>query len=153
LTAIYVDADGCPVKAEVYKVARRKGVAVYVVCNTHMNVPTGETVHRVVVGNTPEAADDWIAEHAGSGDIVITADIPLADRCLKRGGRVLDHRGVAFTEDSIGRAMAMRDLMKDLRAMDLTRGGPAPFTDRDRSRFVSRLHEEIQAVARRESSP
>ena len=148
MTAIYVDADGCPVKEEVYRAARKKGISVYVVCNSRMNVPDGEIIHRVVVGNTPEAADDWIAEHAGAGDVVVTADIPLADRCLKRGARVLDHRGAAFTEDSIGGAMAMRDLMKDLRAMDMTRGGPAPFTARDRSRFVSRLHEAIQAAAR-----
>jgi uncharacterized protein len=148
VTKFYVDADGCPVKEEGYRVARRTGIAVHVVCNSPMNVPADPLLRRVVVGNTPEAADDWIAEHAGAGDIVVTTDIPLADRCLKRGARVLDPRGVEFTEDSIGGAMAMRDLMRDLRAMDMARGGPPPFTDRDRSRFVSRLHEVVQAVAR-----
>ena len=148
MTDIYVDADGCPVKEAVYRIARAKGITAYVVCNSLMNMPASEIIHRVVVGNTPEAADDWIAEHAGAGDIVITTDIPLADRCVKRGARVLDPKGGEFTEDSIGSAVAMRDLMRDLRSMDMTRGGPAPFTDRDRSRFVSRLHEVIQAVAR-----
>ena len=148
VTEVYIDADGCPVKEEVYRVARRKGIVVHVVSNARMNVPADERIRRVVVANSPEAADDWIAEHAGAGDVVVTTDIPLADRCLKRGAKVLDPKGNAFTEDSIGGAVAMRDLMRELRAMDLTRGGPAPFTDRDRSRFVSRLHEVIQAAGR-----
>jgi uncharacterized protein len=145
---IYIDADGCPVKDEVYKVARRSGVRVHVVSNSPMFVPNKERIQQVVVGNVPEAADDWIAGHAGPGDVVVTADIPLADRCLKAGARAIDPRGREFTHDSIGGAIAMRELMKDLRAMDAVQGGPAPFTDRDRSRFLSKLHDVIEALGR-----
>ena len=152
MTEIYIDADGCPVKDEVYRVAKNKGLFVHVVCNAYLNVPADSQINLVVVENTPEAADDWIAEQASAGDIVITTDIPLADRCLKRGARVLDPRGQEFDDDSIGRALAIRDLKSDLRAMNLVGGGPPPFGNKDRSRFLSRLHEVIQSIARSPTS-
>ena len=151
MTTIYVDADGCPVKNEVYKVARRLAVPVRVVANSHMNVPENDLIRAVVVENTPEAADDWIAGEAGAGDVVITTDIPLADRCIKRGARVIDPRGGEFTPDSIGHAVAMRDLKNHLRAMDAIKGGPPPFDAKDRSRFLSRLDEVLQAIRRAEA--
>jgi len=142
---IYVDADGCPVKQEIYRASGKYHMTVYVVCNTNMNVPKEERIHLVVVGREPDAADDWIAEHAGAGD---TTDIPLADRCIKKGAKVLDARGREFTEDSIGSAMAMRDLMDHLRMMGLTSGGPPPLVKKDRSKFLSKLHEVIQSLMR-----
>ncbi len=145
---IYVDADACPVKDEVYRAARKYGLVVQVVCNAFMNVPPDARIQRVVVGRTPDAADDWIAEHAGPGDIVVTADIPLADRCLKRGARVLDTRGREFTPDSIGMAVATRDLMAHLRDTGLVGGGPPPVGKKDRTAFLQKLHEVIQALLR-----
>ncbi len=145
---IFVDADGCPVKEEVYRVAHKYELKVYVVCNSYMKVPADPRIERVVVGRELDAADIWIAEHVGAGDVVVTADIPLADRCLKRGARVLDVRGREFNEDSIGTQMATRDLMNDLRLMGVTTGGPPPVAKKDRSQFLAKLHEIIQALVR-----
>jgi hypothetical protein len=145
---IYVDADACPVKAEIYKVAERYDLAVYVVANSWIAVPREPRIERVVVGDRLDAADDWIVEHAGAGDIVVTADIPLADRCLKAGATALAPNGVPFTADSIGMAVASRALMADLRAMGELTGGPKPMTPRDRSRFLSALDEAIQRLRR-----
>lgn len=148
-TAIYVDADACPVKAEVYRVAERYGLKVYVVANAYINVPRDPRVERVVVGDGFDAADDWIVEHAGPDDIVVTSDIPLADRCLKKGAAVIGSTGVPFTSSSIGMAMASRELMSNLRAMGEATGGPKPMSARDRSRFLSALDEAIQKLKRR----
>jgi uncharacterized protein YaiI (UPF0178 family) len=148
-TAIYVDADACPVKAEIYRVAERYGLKVYVVANSYINVPRDPRIERVVVSDGFDAADDWIAERAGPDDIVITSDIPLADRSLKKGAAVIGSTGVPFTTSSIGMAMASRDLMSNLRAMGEATGGPKPMTARDRSRFLSALDEVIQKLKRR----
>ena len=144
---VYIDADACPVKDEVYRVAGRHGLRVFVVSNNGMRVPPAERVQIVVLPGFGEV-DDWIAEKAQAGDIVITADIPLADRCLKKNSRVLDAKGHAFSEDTIGSALATRALMEELRQMGTVSGGPAPMTKQDRSRFLSRLDETIQAVRR-----
>lgn len=147
-TAIYIDADACPVKPEIYRVAGRYGLKVYVVSNSYINVPRDPRVERVVVSDGFDAADNWIAEHAGPGDIVVTADIPLADRGLKAGAAVIGSTGVPFTTSSIGMAMANRELLSNLRAMGEVTGGPKPMTDRDRSRFLSALDETIQKIRR-----
>ncbi|MCZ7586235.1 MAG: YaiI/YqxD family protein [Deltaproteobacteria bacterium] len=146
--AIYVDADACPVKQEIYKAAGKYGLVVHVVANAFMNTPLDERIRLVVVGKDPDAADDWIAAHAETNDIVVTADIPLADRCVKKGARVLDMRGDEFTPDSIGGAVATRELMAHLREMGAVTGGPPPVAKKDRSKFSSKLHEVIQAVLR-----
>jgi uncharacterized protein YaiI (UPF0178 family) len=148
LTEIYVDADGCPVKEEVYRVARRYGIKVQVVCNRPLAVPMDELVQRVVVGGRFDAADDWIAERAGVGDIVVTADIPLAARCLERGAQAIGPKGDPFTEDSIGGALASRQLAEQLRQSGVLTGGPAPRTKQDRSRFLSSLDAAVQAARR-----
>jgi hypothetical protein len=137
------------VKNEVYRVAERYGLKVYVVANSYINVPRDPRVERVVVSGSFDAADDWIAERAGEGDIVITADIPLADRSLKRGAMVIGNNGVPFTTSSIGMALASRELMSNLRAMGEVTGGPRPMAPRDRSRFLSALDEAIQKLRRR----
>ena len=137
--AIYVDADSCPVKEEVYRVAERHRIKVYVVANAFMAVPRDLRIERVVVGAGFDAADDWIAERAKRGAIVITADVPLAHRCVKAGADVITPNGRAFTEASIGMALATRDLMADLRASGAITGGPKPFSPRDRSSFLSAL--------------
>lgn len=146
--SIYIDADACPVKAEVYRVAERYGLKVFVVSNSCINVPRHPRVERVVVGDGFDAADDWIAERVGPGDIVVTADIPLADRSLKKGAAAIGSTGVAFTAASIGMAMANRELMSHLRAMGEVTGGPRPMAARDRSRFLSTLDETIQKLRR-----
>ena len=143
---IYVDGDACPVKDEVYRAALRHDLKVYVVSNTPLRVPDKGRVERVRVGAGLDRADDWIAERARAGDIVVTADIPLAARCLERGARVIAPNGSLFTEDSIGEALASRELMDHLRQMGVATGGPAPFTASDRSRFNARLGEAIQAA-------
>src|SRR5712675_409199 len=143
-TAIYIDADACPVKAEIYRVAERYGLKVYVVSNSYLGVPRDPRVELVVVSDGFDAADDWIAQRAGPGDIVVTADIPLADRSLKAGAAVIGNTGVPFTTASIGMAMAQRELLSNLRAMGEVTGGPRPMTQRDRSRFLSALDEAIQ---------
>ncbi len=136
---IYVDADACPVKAETYRVAERYSVKVYVVCNSPMAVPRTPLIERVVVGSSPDAADDWIAERVSRGDIIITADVPLAHRCVRSGADVIAPTGRPFTEDSIGMALATRDLMADLRSAGQMTGGPKPFQPRDRAKFLSAL--------------
>lgn len=141
---VFVDADGCPVKNEVYRVARRYGVPVKIVANTWMRAPEQEGLELVVVDGDFDAADNWIVEHAAEGDIVVTGDIPLADRCLKLGARVLGLRGREFTEDSIGEAMAGRELLSELRDLGIRTGGPAPFDKRDRSRFLQVLDAMLQ---------
>jgi uncharacterized protein YaiI (UPF0178 family) len=146
---IFVDADGCPVKEEIYRVARRHGLGVTVVANARMRIPAEERFTLVVVGDRFDAADDWIVEHAARDDIVISADIPLASRCLRKGAVVLDQRGGAFTEDNIGDALANRELLSHLRDLGSLTGGPAPFGARDRSRFLHRLDEAIKAIRRR----
>lgn len=146
---IYVDADACPVKEEVYRVAGRYQVGVVVVSNSAIWVPTRPGIERVVVKGGLDVADDWIAERIEAGDIAITADIPLADRCLKKGAAVLGPRGQPFTEDSIGEALATRELLDTLRQSGYAPGGPPPFVDKDRSRFLSKLDEMIQAARRR----
>ena len=146
---IYVDADGCPVKEEVYRVARRHGLGVTVVANARMRIPQEDGFTLVVVGDRFDAADDWIVEHAGPDDIVIASDIPLASRCLRKGALVLDQRGGAFTEDNIGDALANRELLSHLRSLGTLTGGPPPFSARDRSRFLHRLDETIREIRRR----
>lgn len=145
---IYVDADGCPVKPEVYKVARRYQLPVTLVANSWMRHPQVDWLTMQVVEEQFDGADDWIVEHAGEHDIVIASDIPLADRCLKKGARVLGHRGRPFTEDSIGNALATRDVMAHLREMGNVGDGPSPFNQRDRSRFLQGLDQMVQAVKR-----
>ena len=137
---ILVDADACPVKEEIYRVAARHKAHVRVVSNSPFRVPVSERVRRVVVSDAFDAADDWIAEHADARSVVITADILLADRCLKAGARVLKHDGREFDAASIGSAIATRAIMEDLRAgMDGVGGGPPPFGKADRSRFLQAL--------------
>jgi len=147
--SIYVDADACPVKAEIYRVAERYGLRVYVVANSFINVPRDSRIERIVVSDSFDAADDWIAERAGATDIVVTADIPLADRSLKNGATVIGSTGVPFTSASIGIAMANRELLSNLRAMGEVTGGPKPMTQRDRSRFLSSLDEAVNRLRRR----
>jgi uncharacterized protein len=146
LLDIYIDADACPVKDETYRVALRYGLRVFVVANSVLRVPAGDWVQAVLPPEGFGSVDDWIAEHAEPGDIVITADIPLAERCLQKNARVVGPKGYAFTEDSIGEAMATRALMDDLRQMGSVTGGPAPMSKQDRSRFLSRLDETIHAI-------
>ena len=140
---IFVDGDACPVKEEVYRVARRTGVPVTVVANSGLRVPDEPLISRVIVDDKADAADDYIAERAGELTIVITADIPLADRCLKASATVIAPNGKPFTEASIGSAMAMRSLMQDLRAGGEQIGGPRPFEKRDRSQFLQALDAAI----------
>ena len=146
--SIYIDADACPVKAEIYRVAERYSLKVYVVSNAYMNVPRDPRIEQVVVSDSFDAADNWIAERVGATDIVVTADIPLADRSLKAGAAVIGNNGVPFTKASIGMAMANRELMSNLRAMGEITGGPKPMNQRDRSRFLSALDETIQRLKR-----
>lgn len=137
--AIYIDADACPVKNETYRVAERYALKVYVVANSPLAVPRAPQIERVVVDDGFDAADNWIAERARPGAIVITADIPLASRCVKAGAAVISPAGKAFTENSVGMALATRNLMQDLRAGGEITGGPKPFSGRDRSAFLSAL--------------
>jgi uncharacterized protein YaiI (UPF0178 family) len=146
--SIYIDADACPVKAEIYRVAERYGLKVYVVSNSYMNVPRDPRIEQVVVSDSFDAADNWIAERVGPSDIVVTADIPLADRSLKAGASVIGNTGVPFTTASIGMAMANRELLSNLRAMGEITGGPKPMAQRDKSRFLSALDETIQRLKR-----
>ena len=145
---VYIDADACPVKDEVYRVAGRYGWRVAVVANAFLRVPTNPLMELVVKPGFA-AADDWIAEQAGPGDVVVTTDIPLAARCLEKGSSVLDVRGEPFTEAGIGAQMAMRDLMRGLRADGTVGGGPPPMGPKDRSRFLSRLDEMLVAARRK----
>jgi uncharacterized protein YaiI (UPF0178 family) len=149
---VYVDADACPVKEEVYRVAGRYAWRVVVVANAPLRVPAHDRVQLVVCPGFG-AADDWIAGQAGAGDVVVTADIPLAARCLAQGAHVLDPKGRPFTENAIGSALALRDLMEGLRQGGAATGGPGPMTDRDRSRFLSKLDETVNAVRRAHPPP
>jgi hypothetical protein len=145
---ILVDADACPVKDEVYAVAARYELHVILVANQRLHTPEGLGVRLVVVGAEPDAADDWIADNLRSGDVVVTADIPLAARCLSGGARVLGNNGEPFSENSIGNALALRDLKTDLREFGLAPAGPRPLAPRDRSRFSSRLDAMVQEALR-----
>ncbi len=144
---ILVDADACPVKAETVKVAERHGLEVVFVANAWISLPRGPRVRMQVVPGAFDAADDWIAEATAPDDIVITADIPLASRCLKAGARVLGPAGKPFTDDNIGNALATRELMADLRAYGVG-GGPPPFSPKDRSRFLDALENAVRDARR-----
>lgn len=143
---IYIDADACPVKPEVFRVAQRYGLRVTVVSNARMRVPEETGIELVIVADGFDAADDWIAERATQDDIVITADIPLASRCIAKGAHVLGTTGRPFTEDNIGDAVASRELLSGLRESGAITGGPPPFHERDRSRFLQSLDAIIQRI-------
>ena len=145
---VYVDADACPVKQEVYRVARRCRLNVTLVANSWMRIPREKGIALEIVADGFDAADDWIVDHVQPCDIVVTADVVLASRCVKASARVLGPNGKPFTEDNVGQAVAMRDLMADLRAGGELTGGPPPLTKRDRSRFLQKLDEVIQAISR-----
>jgi uncharacterized protein len=152
--AILVDADACPVKAEVYRVAERhllKGVdlKVFVVTNSAIAVPKHPAIERVIVGSGMDAADDWIAERVGPDSIVVTADVPLAARCVKTGAAVIAPTGRPFTEDAIGMALATRNLMDQLRSAGEVTGGPRPFAPRDRSAFLAALDQALVRLKRK----
>ena len=147
MLTVYIDADACPVRDEVYKVAARYEFRVVVVANAALRVPTSPLV-ELVVRRGFGAADDYIAEQIGPGDIAITADIPLAARCLAAGGRVIDPRGRTMTDNEIGHLVGMRDLMDTLRQSGKVTGGPSPMAAKDRSRFLSALDQAINAIRR-----
>ena len=144
---IYVDADACPVKTEVVKVAERHQLRVVLVANSWMQAPRGQRIRMQVVPGSFDAADDWIVEHVAQDDIVITSDIPLASRCLHAGARILAPSGKEFSDDNIGNALATRELMSDLRAYGVG-GGPPPFGPKDRSRFLERLELVVREATR-----
>ena len=146
---IFVDADACPVKPEIYRVAERYGLRVFVVANAFMAVPRSDLIERVIVAEGPDAADHWIAERATESDIVVTADIPLAGRCVRNGVTVVGPTGKPFTEDSIGMALATRDLLTDLRSAGATTRGPPPLTRQDISRFLSALDLAVTRLKRK----
>lgn len=146
---IYIDGDGCPVKEETYKVAIRYQLPVIVVANKRMQIPMHPLISIEVVSQGADEADNWIAENIQEKDICITADIPLADRCLKKAAYALNIRGDEFTEDMIGDAMATRELMKQLREQGEMTGGPPPFEQRDRSKFLGSLDRIIQKIKRK----
>ena len=145
---IYVDADASPVRDDALKVARRYGLKIYFVANFKIRFPKDELIEMVVVSEDLDAADDWILERISDQDIVVTGDVPFAARCVKKGTRVVDFRGRVFTEDSIGEALANRDLMTYLRDLGTMTGGPTPRKKRDQSRFLQSLDEQIQALLR-----
>jgi uncharacterized protein YaiI (UPF0178 family) len=149
---IFVDGDACPVKEETYVVATRYEVRVAVVANSRMRVPRDLGVEMIVVDQGPDAADDWIAANVRSGDVVVTADIPLAARCLDAGASVLGTNGRVFNEDSIGGQLAVRDLKTNLRESGIESGGPPPISAKERSRFLSKLDELVQASLRKHRS-
>lgn len=149
MLTLFIDADGCPVKDETYKVASRYQLKVFVVANKNIHTPLHPSIEMKVVSAGPDEADNWIAENIQEDDICITADIPLADRCLKKGAKVLNVRGEEFTEDMIGDAMATRELMKHLRELGEVKGGPPPFEKRDRSNFLSSLDRVIQGIRKK----
>lgn len=144
LQKVVVDGDACPVKEEVYAVAARYGIPVTLVANRRLAVPERPPVELVVVGDAPDAADDWIAANVGDGDVVVTSDIPLAARCLRAGARVLGTNGRPFSEDSIGGALATRELMSQLRDVGIPSRGPRALAAKDRSRFLSQLDRLLQ---------
>jgi uncharacterized protein YaiI (UPF0178 family) len=145
---IFIDADACPVKDEAYRVAERYGLKVFVVANSFINTPRTPMIERVIVPAGPDVADDWIAERARPGAIVVTSDIPLAARCVKAGADVLGPTGRAFNDSSIGMALATRNLMDELRSAGETTRGPPPFSPRDRSNFLSALDTVVNRLKR-----
>jgi uncharacterized protein YaiI (UPF0178 family) len=149
MTKIYIDADGCPVKDEVYRVAERYKLPVVLVANKRLNLPLNSLLEMVVVTGAFDAADDWIVENSMPNDIVVTADILLADRCLKKSVRALGPKGVEFTSDNIGSAVAIRELTHELRQSGEMHSGPAPMDKKARSRFLVKLDEIIQTLKRR----
>ena len=148
MTHIYVDADGCPVKDEIYRVAKRYDIPVTLVANSSMRTPDEAGIELMVVGEGFNEVDDWIFERVNSDEIVITADIPLAARCIEKGARVLGPKGRVYTEDTIGGALANREVSSQLREHGMMTGGPAPFGKKDRSRFLQRLDDTIHACRR-----
>lgn len=145
---IYVDADACPVKNEIYRVAERHGLKVFVVSNSFINVPRDPMIERVVVGQGMDEADNWIAERAVRGDIVITADVPLASRSFKAGAAVIAPNGKPFDENSIGMTVATRNLLHELRSAGEITGGPRPFSPQDRSQFLQAFDRAIMRLKR-----
>jgi len=143
MTIIYIDADACPVKDEIYRVAERYGLPVFVVSNSWIRIPKDPRIVSIVVDAGPDIADDWIAERAALSDIVITADIPLADRALRAGAQAIHPNGKPYTHDSIGAALASRAVGEHLRSMGETTGGPRPFANSDRSRFLQALDQAV----------
>jgi uncharacterized protein YaiI (UPF0178 family) len=143
---IYIDADACSVKKETYKVAVRYGWAVRVVANQYIQTPRSKLIVCITVGQGDDVADDWIAERSGPGDVVVTNDIPLAARCLESGARVLGQKGREFTTESIGGALAGRELSQNLREMGVMTGGPKPMAGDDRARFLVKLDEVLVAL-------
>jgi hypothetical protein len=146
---IYIDADACPVKQEVYRVAGRFKLKTIVVSNTIIRVPDAQLIRTVIVDDSPDAADNWIVGNIEQEDIVITADIPLASRSIKKGARVINPAGKLFTEDNIGRIIATRNLMADLREAGEIAGGTPPFTKKDRSNFLQKLDELVHYIIRK----
>jgi uncharacterized protein YaiI (UPF0178 family) len=146
---IFVDADACPVKNEIYRVAERYGLKVFIVANSFMNVPRSDMIERVIVSEGPDVADGWIAERATANDIVITADIPLAGRCVRNGATVISPTGKPFDDNSIGMALATRDLMTDLRSAGAVTRGPPPLSRQDISRFLSALDLAVTRLKRK----
>jgi uncharacterized protein len=149
LLHIFVDADACPVKQEIYRVADRYQLSVTLVAGSRMRIPDDARIALKVVDQGLDAADDWIVEHLEADDIVITADVPLAARCVRKGAYVLGTTGKAFTEDNIGRSLATRDLLSGLRELGEVTGGPPPFDKRDRSRFLEGLDKAVNEIRRR----
>jgi uncharacterized protein len=147
-TSLYIDADACPVKDEAVRVAERHGLVIHFVSNAFMRLPEGPHIKRVVVSDGPDAADDWIATRIGRNDVAVTADIPLAARCLEAGARVIGPTGKPFTKAGIGMALAMRDLSRHLRETGESKGYNASFSRADRSRFLQALEEAVQAIKR-----
>lgn len=145
---IYIDADGCSVKDEIYKVATRYQLKVFIVANKYLQIPANSNFQMQIVSGGFDAADDWIAETISNGDILITSDLLLADRCLKRGAKVLGPKGRELTEENIGDVLSTRELMSHLRHMGATNTGPAPMTKNDRSQFLGKLDQIIQALIR-----
>lgn len=148
MTEIFVDADACPVKDEVMRVAERHDLVVHFVSNAFMRLPDDPLVRRVIVPDGPDAADDWIAERIGPHDIAVTQDIPLADRCLKQGAEAIGPTGRPFTDDNIGTALAMRDLTAELRETGAIAGHNPGFTQQDRSRFLQALENAVRRKRR-----
>ena len=149
---IYIDADACPVKDEIYRVAARHQWPVSVVAGNFIRVPDGPMIERIAAGSGMDAADDWIAERATKEDVVITSDIPLASRCVKAGAAVIAPNGKVFTEESIGMTLAVRNLMTDLRESGEITGGPRGFSPKDRSAFLSALDQAIRRILRTQSA-
>jgi uncharacterized protein YaiI (UPF0178 family) len=145
---IYVDADACPVKDEVYRVAKRYDLGVTLVAGSWMRIPTGPSIALEVVSQGFDAADDWIVEHVAEDDIVVTTDIPLAARCLAKGAQVVSPTGRPFSESNIGEALATRNLLSEMRGAGMESGGPAPFEPRDRSAFLQAIDRAVHAARR-----